>query len=100
MRCKIGSAASASQTPAAVGEDRARGVVAGGAGDTAARVRARAAVVEALERAAVVRIAEHGPRPEQLIEGERAVKDIAADKAEHLLEVERAQHLAADDAGP
>ena len=61
-------------------------------------MRARAAVVEARHRAAIVGIAEHRPRPEQLVERERAVEDVAAGEPEGLLEVERAQRLAADHA--
>ena len=84
--------------PAPVGEDRVRGIVAGRAGDAAAGMRAGAAMIEARQRPAVVGIAEHGPRPEQLVERHRAVRDVAADEAEHLFEVERAQRLAADHA--
>src|SRR5262245_64982933 len=84
--------------PAPIREDRARGVVAGRAGDAAARMRARAAVVEAGDGAAVVRVAEYRPRPEQLVERQRAVEDITADEPKRLLEIKRAQRLAANDA--
>src|SRR4051812_10488258 len=88
-----------SQTPAPIGQDRAGGVVAGCAGDAAAGVRACAAKIQALERAAIVGIAEHRSCPEQLIERERAMKDVAAGETEYPFEVERAQHLAAEHAG-
>ncbi len=75
-----------------------RRVVGGGAGDAAAGVGARAAMVEALQRPAIIGVAQHRPRREQLIERQRAVKDVAAEQAELPLEVERRQHLAADHA--
>src|SRR5258707_1993588 len=78
---------SPSKPPAPILQDRLRGVVAGRPGDAAARMRARAAVVEAFERSAVVRIAQHRPRPEQLVERERAVEDVAADEPELLFQI-------------
>src|SRR5215204_1977124 len=86
------------KAPAAIGEDCARGVMARRAGDTAPRMRARATEVESLERAAIVGIAEHRTRPEQLVERQGAVKDVAAGQAEHLLEIERRQRLVAEHA--
>src|ERR1700681_2355461 len=58
----------------------------------------RAAVIESLERPPIVRIAERRPRPEQLIERQGAVEDVAAGQAEDLLQVKRAQRRAAEDA--
>src|SRR5206468_10907757 len=84
--------------PAPIAKDCARGIVAGRAGHAATGMRARATVIEAGDRAAVVRMAEHRSRPEQLIERERAVEDVAADEAERLLEIERAQRLATNHA--
>src|SRR5262249_23160607 len=81
-----------------VRDDRARGVVAGGAGDPAARMSTRPAVIEPLKRPAIIGVAEHGAGGEQLIERQRAMKDVAAGQPEHLFEVERAQGLAADHA--
>src|SRR3954453_17885024 len=91
---RVGSMAS--QPPPPVGQDRAGGVVAGRTSDAAAGVRARAAKIEALERTAIVGIAEHRPRPEQLIERQRAMENVAAGETEYPFEVERAQHLAAE----
>src|SRR5690349_9892478 len=72
--------------------------MAGCASDPAAGMRARAAMVEARHRAAVVGMAEQRAGPEQLVERECAMEDVAADQTEGLLEIERAQRLAADDA--
>src|SRR5258706_4889473 len=58
-------------------QDHPRGVVAGGAGDAAAGIRAASAMVQGLQRSAIIGVAEHRPRREQLIEGQRAVKYIA-----------------------
>src|SRR5262245_25358292 len=84
--------------PPPIRQDRTCRVVAGRAGDAAAGMRARAAVVEARDGAAVVGMAEHWPRPEELVKRQRAVEDIAADEPERLLEIERAQGLASDHA--
>src|SRR6185437_14979223 len=79
----------------AVAEDGMRCIMAGRAGDTAARMRARSAQVQALERHAIIRRADHRPRAEQLVEAHLAVKDIAADQAETPLKVQRRVDLAA-----
>jgi hypothetical protein len=60
-------------------EDHAGGVVAGRAGDAAAGMRAGAAMVEALQGSAIIGVAEHRPRREQLVQRQRAVEDIAAE---------------------
>src|SRR5690349_20708462 len=85
-------------SPVPIVKNRARRIVAWRAGDAAAGMRARAAMVEPGDGAAVVRVAQHRPRPVQLVKRQRAVEDVAADEPEGLLEVERAQRLAADDA--
>src|SRR5262245_53716562 len=59
---------------------------------------AGAAMVKARHRTAVVRIAQHRPCREDLVERERAMEDVAAGKAEYALEVERTQGLVADNA--
>ena len=79
-------------------QDDTGGVMAGGAGDATAGMGARATMVEALERPAIVGMAEHWPRREQLVERQRAVKDVAAQQAELALQVERRQDLPADHA--
>src|SRR5882724_7210094 len=61
-----------------IAQKRLRGVVAGGAGDAAAGMRAGAAMIEALQGAAIVGMAQHRPCREQLIERQRAVEDIPA----------------------
>src|SRR5258707_9292685 len=83
---------------AVIPQNHARGVVAGGAGDAAAGMRAASAMVEALQRSAIIGVAEHRPRREQLIEGQRAVKYIAAEQAELALQIERRENLPADHA--
>src|ERR1700758_396392 len=74
---------------AVIPQDHPRGVVAGRAGDTAAGMRAAAAVIKTLQRAAIIGMAEHRPRREQLIERQRAVEDVSAKQPELALEVER-----------
>src|SRR6478672_11929880 len=47
----------------------------------------------------VIGIAKSRSRPEQLVEGECAVEDIAARETEPLLQIERGQGLSAQNAG-
>src|SRR5208282_2090309 len=79
---------------AQVRQDHLRRVMAGRAGHAAARMGARAAVIEPGHGTAIVGVSEHRARREQLIERQRAVENVAAEKAELALEIERAQHLA------
>ena len=62
-------------------------------GHAAARMRPRSAHVEARQRPAVVRMAEHRAGREHLPEIERTVKNVAADEAEGALEIERRHDL-------
>src|SRR5215831_6542619 len=55
-------------------QDHLRGIVAGGAGDAAARMGAGAAMIEAFERAPVVGVSEHWPCRKQLVQSQRAMK--------------------------
>src|SRR5688572_2053272 len=80
----------------AVGEHRARRIMAGGAGDSSARVSARSAQVQAFERHPVIRGADHRPGAEQLVEAHLAVENIAADQPEAALEIERRMDLASE----
>ena len=66
------------------------------AGHAAARVRARSAQIEALERHPIIGRADHRPSAEQLVEAHLAVENVAADQAEAALEVERRMDLPAD----
>src|ERR1700687_1398284 len=75
-----------------------RRIVSGHAGDTAAGVSARAAHVQALQRAAIVTMTEDRSRREELVQREGAVEDIAPDESELALEVERRQCVPGDDA--
>src|SRR6266480_4534825 len=79
-------------------QNHARGVVAGGAGDAAAGMGAAAAMVEPLQRPPIIGVAAHWPRREQLIERQRAVKNIAAEQPELALQIERREDLPAHDA--
>src|ERR1700731_2613189 len=81
-----------------IAQNHARGVVAGGAGDAAAGMRAASAMIETLQGSAIIGVAEHRPRREQLIERQRAMKDVAAEQAELALQIERRQDLPADHA--
>ena len=63
----------------------------------AARVRAGAAEVEALDRRAVLRVARDRPHEEELLEVQVAVEDVALGQAVGALEVERRQDLPRDD---
>src|SRR5262245_9679875 len=85
------SASPAAPTP--VRDDRPRRIVPGGAGHPSPWMRARSAMIEPFQRAAIIGVAERRAGPEQLIERERAMEDVAAGQAEHLLEVERAARL-------
>ena len=62
-----------------------------------ARMRARSAEEQILDRRPVARPAEQRARDEQLIERQLAVEDVAAGQAVRALEVERRDHLARDD---
>ena len=68
----------ASEQAAVIPQDRFRRVVAGGTGDAAAGMGAGAAMVEALQGPAIIGVAQHRPRREQLVQCQRAVKDVAA----------------------
>src|SRR6266481_2303450 len=76
-----------------IAEDDAGGVVAGGAGDAAAGMRAAAAMVEAFQGSAIIGVAEHRPRRKQLVQRQRAMKNIAAKETELALQIERRQDL-------
>src|SRR5579872_3042390 len=87
-----------SKQSAVVAQDHLCGVVAGGAGDAAAGMGAGPAMVESLQRAAVIGVSEHRPRREQLVQRQRAVENIAAEKAELALQIERGKNLSPDHA--
>src|ERR1700686_5396752 len=76
--------------PAAkVAEDLARRVVTRGAAHAAPGMGAGAAHVKPLQRSAVIAVAEHRARREQLIEAQGAVGNVAADEPEGALQIER-----------
>ena len=76
-------------SPAAkIADHLARGVMAGSAGDAAARMGRGAAHVEAGNGRAIVGVSEHGAGGIKLVETQAAMEDVAADEAEFALEVE------------
>ncbi len=84
--------------PTRVAQDFTRGVVPRHAGDATAGMRARTAHVQPLERSPIVAVAEDRSCRKQLVERQRAMKDVATGKAEFALEVKRGKHAARDDA--
>jgi hypothetical protein len=74
---------------AQIEQDLARGICAGCGHDAAARVRARAAHVEALRRSAVLREAGERTIEEQLVHRQLALEDIALGEADLGLELAR-----------
>src|SRR6266478_3435286 len=73
--------------------------MAGGAGDAAAGMGAAAAMIEPLQRPAIIGVAEHWPRREQLVQRQRAVEDVTAQQPELPLQVEWGEDLPPDYAG-
>src|SRR5712691_10658020 len=63
-------------------------------------MRAGTAEIKSTHGRAVIGIAEHRPRREQLVERERAVKDVPASQPELALEIERGEGRAGEDALP
>ena len=82
--------------PFQVGQHPVGRVVAGGTGDPAARMRARAAQVQPAHRGGVPRPARHRPHVEQLVRLDVAVEDVALGEPVGPLQVERGEHLAGD----
>src|ERR1700749_2071805 len=72
---------------------------AGDAAHPASGMRRAARVVQAGDRGAVVGVAGGGAQVEQLLEGELAVEDVAADQAVVVLHVEGADDVAVQDRG-
>src|ERR1700750_26666 len=81
---------------APVGQDFARGIMARSARDAAARMRARAAHVEPLQRPAIGPVAEDRPRRPELSKAHIAMHDVAAHQPELALEIERRMDLPCD----
>src|SRR6185312_4432664 len=84
----------------AVLEDRGGRELARRAHHAAARVRARAALVVALDRGPVVRPADRRPHEPHLRGEELAREDVALGQADRPLDVERRAHLALEDERP
>src|SRR5439155_26408823 len=74
-------------------------VASGAAGDSAARMCARPAQIEAADVGKpVARLAEEGPPGEHLVEGVLAVHRVPATEAVRTLEIRRRNDVARDDA--
>src|SRR5215469_3243320 len=84
-------------SPPEILQDLVRCVVAGGAGDAAARMRARAAHVEPRDGRAVIGMTQHRTRGEDLIERQRAMHDVAAEDPALTIKIERRQRHATQD---
>src|SRR5690348_5671414 len=80
-------------------DHRLRRVVARRAGDSPSRMSAGAAQIEAGDRHAVISMAQHWPCREQLVERQRAVKNVAVWQPEGALEIERRKALPRNNAG-
>ena len=70
---------------------------AGDAGDAAAAVGRAARLVQAVDRRPEVGVTGRGSHVEELIGGELAVKDVAADQPVFVLHLERPDHLTVKD---
>ena len=66
----------------------------GCARNAASGMASRAAQIEARNRTAIIRVAQHWTGREELPQGERAVEYIATDEAECSFKVERGEDLA------
>ncbi len=71
--------------------------MAGHSGDAAAGVRGRGALVQPLDRSAVVGVADRWTHVEQLVDGELTVEDVPADQAEVALHLVRSDDLLVQD---
>src|SRR4051794_30709118 len=98
LLCRSGLGDSGPNPPAVIVEDRARGIVSWRSRNPAPGMRPRAAVVKARNWSTVIGITEGRARPEQLIERERAMENVAANQPEYLLQVQGAEDLPVDDA--
>ena len=78
-----------------ISDDHLGGVVTGRTGHAATGVGACAAQVQAGNDTTIIRLPDHGPCAEQLVERQRAVEDVATNQAEGALQVHRRQHLPA-----
>src|SRR6056297_249304 len=82
-----------------VTQDLARCVPPRQPGDAATRVGAGTAQVQAGHGATIVGLAEQRTRAEQLVEAQRAMKDVAAQQAVLALEIQRREEAASENAG-
>src|SRR3954471_1023397 len=84
----------------AVAHDLARRVESGDTGDATAAVRRAARLVQPRDRRAEVGVPGRGSHVEELVGGELAVEDVAADQAVLVLHLERPDHLPVEDRVP
>ena len=83
--------------PALVAQDPLGRVVPAGGHDPAARVRARAAQVQPVDRRRVLRQRRRRPHERHLVQALLALEDVAAEQPEDPLEVRRREHLVVHD---
>jgi hypothetical protein len=83
-----------------VAQDFPSGIVAWRTGDAASRMAAGAAQIETRNWTAIIRVAQHRTRRENLPQTERSVENIAADKSKCSLKVERGKDLARQHRAP
>src|SRR5215472_15762984 len=100
MRPTPTGAVGKSLPPPQIPQHLPRRIVSRCAGDAAAGVGAGGAEVQPAHGGAVVGVAKDGARGVELVEGEGAVEDVAAQEAEVALEVEGGEDLAGEDALP
>src|SRR5579872_4136609 len=72
-------------------------VVAGGAGDTAAGMRAGSAEIQAADGSSILRPSRHWTHEEHLLQAEIAVKNIALGQSVGSLEIQRGKDLSRED---
>lgn len=84
--------------PFPVLQDLPRRVVSGDSRHTAARVRRGTALIETINRGAVIRIMWRRALEKQLLERQLTVKDVPLRRVDDALDVMRQEHLAVDDA--
>lgn len=80
--------------PLEVTNDLAGGIMAGNAGDAAARMGAGATKIKPCDGHTVIGMAQHRTGREQLVETELTVKDVAVRKSEAPFQIQRRKNLA------
>src|SRR5437899_7115219 len=95
----VGSAVSTRAPASRVAQDLACRVMPGNSRHAAAWMGPRSAEIQASHRHSIVRVTQHRPRGEELVEREAAMKNIASCEPEITLEIEGRQRAARAHAG-